>query len=173
MNRYRASVRLVRERLQNQTILGASANWVNGVYMVPWWTRPDQSGGSLNEQASHFVDLTRFLLGQPTRVYAVATPHPEHPQLAGNAVLTLSFPNGILASLYYSCRAAVKAIGFRIFTAREEICLNGWDLNLTDSQEDRLLTMRSQPIVTRSSILKPLVSWMLYLGRVQRQSSVI
>ena len=140
MNRYRASVKLVLERLQSQTILGASANWVNGVYMVPWWTRTDQSGGSLNEQASHFVDLTCFLLGQPISVYAVATPHPEHPQLAGNAVLALSFPNGILASLYYSCCAVVKAIGFRIFTSREEICLSGWDLNLTNSEDDRLLT---------------------------------
>src|SRR5215471_17324210 len=42
MNRYRNSVRLARERLQGCTVLGVSANWVDGIYKVPWWTRSDQ-----------------------------------------------------------------------------------------------------------------------------------
>jgi predicted dehydrogenase len=139
MNRYRASVRLARQRLQGQTLLGACAHWVNGVYKVPWWSCVEQSGGPLNEQATHFVDLARFLLGEPTRVAASATPHPTHPHLVGNAVLTLSFDNAVLASLFYSCRADVKAISFRVFTTCEELCLEGWDLDLIDPEDHRLL----------------------------------
>lgn len=129
MNRYRESIVRLRERLPYETVLGASAHWVNGVYAVPWWTRSEASGGSLNEQATHVIDLFRHLLGEPEAVHAFATPHREHSGIVGNAVVSLSFANGVLATLFYSCQAQAKAMGLRLFTSVGETALQDWDFH--------------------------------------------
>ncbi len=36
----------------------------------PWWRDRSKSGGQLVEQVIHLLDLTRFLLGEPVRVYS-------------------------------------------------------------------------------------------------------
>ena len=45
-------------------VLGAAGNWVNASYAVPWWGRRELSGGPVNEQATHLVDLARHLVGE-------------------------------------------------------------------------------------------------------------
>ena len=133
MNRHRkAIVRLhaeLQERPARDTVLGASAHWVNGIYAVPWWTRHDASGGSLNEQVTHAIDLFRHLLGEPEQVHTQASLHPEHPGLIGSAVVSLSWAGGVLATLFYSCRSTAKAIGLRVFTASGEQVLHDWDFH--------------------------------------------
>jgi len=37
----------------------------------PWWRDKNKSGGQLVEQVIHILDLTRFFLGEPSRVFSV------------------------------------------------------------------------------------------------------
>ncbi len=132
-NRHRESVRWAREALEGKAVLGAAGNWVNASYAVPWWGRREQSGGPVNEQATHLVDLARYLVGEVAQVQAVVAEHPAQPGLAGSAAVTLQFADGALGSLFYSCLATVKEIGFRVFTADGAVRLDGWDLARVDA----------------------------------------
>jgi myo-inositol 2-dehydrogenase/D-chiro-inositol 1-dehydrogenase len=87
----------------------------------------------VNEQATHLVDLARYLVGEVRQVQAVVSEHPERPGMAGSAAVTLEFDHGVLGSLFYSCRATAKEIGFRVFTADGAVRLDGWDLVRADA----------------------------------------
>jgi predicted dehydrogenase len=46
--------------------------WLGGFPGVAWWRRLEESGGQLVEQATHIVDLARYLMGEITSVSCVA-----------------------------------------------------------------------------------------------------
>lgn len=130
MNRYRPSVRSARDALAGERVLGAVGFWVNAVYQVPWWADPRQSGGPVNEQATHLVDLSRFLLGEVTRVRAV--PSPAGDTGAPGAAIVLELARGAAVTLFYSCGVTGKRIGFEAFTPEGGVLLDGWDLRRLD-----------------------------------------
>jgi predicted dehydrogenase len=124
MNRYRASVQAARDAVRSDTVLGLSASWAGGRYAVPWWSEPAHSGGPINEQATHLVDLMRFLVGEISAVQAIADEADEA------ATVNVRFRNGTLGSLLYTCRARHKAISLQVVTQDSRVCLEGWDLRL-------------------------------------------
>jgi predicted dehydrogenase len=130
MNRYRRSVEAARHFLAGVPVLGLSGNWVCGMYKVPWWARKDQSGGQINEQCTHLVDLARYLVGEVVEVQAVAHRPAEAPDVDGEAAVILRFAGGTLGTLFYSCLARTKQIGLQVFTRDGRIALEGWDLEL-------------------------------------------
>ncbi len=135
MNRYRSSVQYARSMINQCCLLGISAYWVGRKYGVPWWLDIEESGGPLNEQATHIIDMCRYLVGEVTTISTCC----------GNAApiltcaATLSFKKGCLASIFYSCEAQEKHIGFRIITAEGGLDLSGWDLRLTSNTIDGTL----------------------------------
>lgn len=131
MNRYRESVAAVRSALADRKLIGFTARWVNGIYSVPWWRQPHLSGGSLNEQATHFIDLTRYLIGEIAEVAVTAHPHPDHPAVIGAAAVHLTAANGISGAFFYSCEATYKSIDYRVFTTTQEFVMEGWDMAVT------------------------------------------
>lgn len=148
MNRYRESVRTARARLSGEKILGANGHWINGMYGVPWWTDRGISGGSLNEQATHLVDLARFLIGEVESVQATAVSCPDRSQLIGTAAITLRCEGDLPCSLIYSCRASYKSIGFQVFTDLGSISLMGWSLDLQNESGSPFM----EPSADRSQI---------------------
>ncbi|MFH1466111.1 MAG: Gfo/Idh/MocA family oxidoreductase [Pseudomonadota bacterium] len=124
MNRYREGVLALRARLRQERVLGAVAHWAGGRYRVPWWADPGQSGGPLNEQATHLVDLLRFLLGE---VEAVRVLVPGGGSDAESAAIALRFTDDRLATILYSCEAEEKLIGLRVFTPHAEHSLLTWE----------------------------------------------
>jgi myo-inositol 2-dehydrogenase/D-chiro-inositol 1-dehydrogenase len=134
MNRYRDSVLRARRLLAARTPLGLTCHWVASVYGVPWWLRSTDSGGPFNEQGTHFIDLCRYLLGEIVQVTAQSPGSTMSADLSDTVIATLEFSSGILGSVFYSCRASVKQIGFKIFSAEASLSLEGWDLRFLDSQ---------------------------------------
>lgn len=132
MNRYRRSVAELRSALELEQPISFQARWINGIYRVPWWSNAAQSGGSLNEQATHFFDLVRFLLGEVSDVSVASEPHPAYSGLVGTAAITFTMRSGVVGSLNYSCRASYKAIAFSVATQSQEFELRGWDLLPTE-----------------------------------------
>lgn len=135
MNRYRDSVLRAREIVAGQSVLGVSAHWLCGRYRVPWWGREDHSGGPINEQATHLVDLVRFLCGEVLDVRGIISP----PTATGGdfqaAAFTLRLENGGVCSMCYSCEATEKMIGMQIFTPQRRVFLDGWDFRLRDEED--------------------------------------
>lgn len=132
MNRYRASVEHARERLRELPVLGFSASWVCGRYGVPWWGDRTLSGGPLNEQMTHMVDLARFLVDEVTHVQATGAARSTPGGELDTAAVTLRMANGGSGTLLYSCGAREKSIGFQAYTPDETIRLDGWDLRSPD-----------------------------------------
>lgn len=126
MNRYRASVRRARSLLETEPALGFAAHWVGAAYRVPWWGDPSLSGGQLNEQCTHLIDLARYLVGEVAEVNAFAQPAVEG---AGNSSVSmvLRFRNGTLGTVLCGSLAREKQIGCRVFTSRGQLVLDGWD----------------------------------------------
>ena len=133
MNRYRGSVRRARSLLAGEPVLGFAAHWVGAAYRVPWWGDPALSGGQLNEQCTHLIDLARHLAGEIDQVTAFAQPNPEG--LPGNAAVSilLRFQGGALGTVICGSLAKEKQIGCRVFTPRGQVALDGWDFRWTPS----------------------------------------
>jgi myo-inositol 2-dehydrogenase/D-chiro-inositol 1-dehydrogenase len=124
MNRYRDGVAQVKTALQKEIPLGFTAHWFGGRYQVPWWSDPLQSGGPINEQCAHLVDLGRYLMGEITSVTAITDGKAD---LSESLALSLQFGGGQLGTLLYSCKATEKSIGLQVVTAHRTMRLAGWD----------------------------------------------
>jgi len=130
MNRYRNSVECARRFLNEAQVLGISGHWVGGMYRVPWWSRRDQSGGQINEQCTHLVDLIRYLVGEIEEVHAMRRQSDEGSDIDTAASINVRFANGTLGNLFYSCLANKKQIDLRIFSPGGMVALQDWDLQL-------------------------------------------
>ena len=136
MNRYRSSVLQARAFLERSEPIGITCNWVGTPYRVGWWLQRTHSGGPFNEQATHFVDLCRFLMGEVVEVSALARNSDAHAGIDDTITVTMRFANGTLGTLLYSCRAAGKQIGLEVFTSAGNMRLEGWDLKLTGAGQE-------------------------------------
>ena len=121
-NRHRASLKYVKESIDQEKVLGFSAQWVGGAYKVPWWSQVSESGGAVNEQATHLLDMARYLLGEVTSVQAMSSD-----PASTSCVISLEFANDAVGSIFYSYGYSDKSIGISIFTSDRTLRLEGWD----------------------------------------------
>jgi predicted dehydrogenase len=70
--RYLDIVERARELLEDNPAHLAMGYWLDGVPPPAWWAQESQSGGQLVEQATHILDLARYLMGEVSAVGAVA-----------------------------------------------------------------------------------------------------
>lgn len=128
MNRCRASVRRAKQFVVDRGAAVVMCHWASRPYGVPWWNRTQASGGPFNEQATHLVDLCRYVVGEIVAVEA----------LAGRAAnvtdgpptrfaVALRFENGALGTLCYTCDAPEKYIAFEVVSSEGNVKLEGWD----------------------------------------------
>ena len=136
MNRYRNSVLHARAVLRSRTLLGMAAHWIGRKYAVPWWSVRELSGGPFNEQATHLMDLFRFLAGSVEPVNTLAT-GPDGAETTVLALLRLA--GGAVGSFLYSCEAKEKDILIAIETPEGVLELRGWDLELVRNTIDGVL----------------------------------
>ena len=129
MNRYREGLLQAKAALEKEEVLGLTIHWFGGRYGVPWWSDPGQSGGPINEQCSHLVDLCRYLIGEIVTVQALASDEQKAPE---SLALSLRFAGGQLGTLLYSCKAIEKAIGLHAVTPHRTIQLESWEFRSPD-----------------------------------------
>jgi myo-inositol 2-dehydrogenase / D-chiro-inositol 1-dehydrogenase len=113
----------------------AVATWLDKVPPPPWWPYVAQSGGQIVEQATHVVDLLRFLIGEVVSVHAAGTRLDRG--LSGDVddacAATLRFDSGAVASL-----ASTSLLGWKHRT-RVDLFADGVAIHLA---EDDLLVRR-------------------------------
>jgi predicted dehydrogenase len=95
----------------------------------------EHSGGPINDQMTHLVDLCRFLVGEVVDVVAIGgnnTPAGEHPK----AAVAINFVNGACGTLFYSFLAHEKEIAFSAFTEEGAMHLRDWDFKAPGDVEE-------------------------------------
>jgi len=131
MNRYRESVRLAKSLAERHEVVAVMCHWACKPYSVPWWGLADQSGGAINEQATHVVDLCRFVAGEVTEVKALSSGARDATDGATTRIAAaLLFKSGAVGTLAYTCDAPDKFIAFEIVTRAGALRLEGWDFAL-------------------------------------------
>jgi predicted dehydrogenase len=91
---------IARERMAGKSISAVYAYWIGGFPGVMWWRRQAQSGGQMNEQATHVVDIARHLIGgKAVSVYAqgsrgIGSEKWEKHDVCDHIVATVTFDSG-------------------------------------------------------------------------------
>lgn len=135
MNRYRPSVLAARAAAAASTVSAVAVHWASKRYAVPWWGQPDLSGGPFNEQATHIVDLVRFVVGEIVDVRAIAGPSGDEKNVS-RAAVAMRFENGAVGTLAYTCEADDKHIGLHVMSGAGAIELRGWNFANSDAGDD-------------------------------------
>lgn len=83
--------------------------WIGGTPGVAWWRVKALSGGQTVEQTTHVFDIARYLMGEVTSVYGVAstglvTDMADYDVEDASSV-SLTFENGAVATILSSCIA--------------------------------------------------------------------
>lgn len=104
--------------------------WLDQTPPPAWWHRADTSGGQIVEQATHIIDLARFLAGDVTEVFGLAASRPraDFPGLDVPTASTaaLRFASGAIANLSATCLLRWNhRVGLHVFA-------DGLALELTD-----------------------------------------
>lgn len=110
-----------------------SGYWLDSTPPPAWWWKQDQSGGQLNEQATHIVDLARVLAGEVVQVFGLAghTSRPDFPGLDVPTVSTASlrFASGAIGTIGSTCLLGWNhRVGLHLFGDRLAIEVTDHDL---------------------------------------------
>ncbi len=128
-NRYRPGVINLRERITEEEVLGISAHWIAGPYAKPWWMEPAQSGGPVNEQATHMIDLIRYLVPEIEEVSFVGAGNAEGTERCHSWSAHFRLTCGAPCTFIFSCKGSEKQIGINVMTRKAERRLEGWDFH--------------------------------------------
>jgi myo-inositol 2-dehydrogenase / D-chiro-inositol 1-dehydrogenase len=132
MNRYRDSVLCARQQIQAAFPIAIAFQWFSARYGVPWWLDLNQSGGPVNEQCTHYIDLCRFFCGEISEAQALVRPLIGATGAEGTVAINLRLENGLIGSGLYSCEASHKQMAFEVFLPDRSVRLEGWDLRMTE-----------------------------------------
>ena len=137
MNRYRQSLRRVRDLLKIHKPVIMHGGWVGGgpaayTGIWSWWVQKDKSGGQFLEQTTHTIDLARFLFGDVTHVYAIAVrdrrKRPDFYTIEDASMVQLAFANGAAANLYSSCSTSIGGgVTLTVFGTDFKAEYTGWE----------------------------------------------
>jgi predicted dehydrogenase len=106
--RYMDTVDEARRLLRDTPARLVSGYWLDQTPPPNWWWHEAQSGGQIVEQATHVVDLARYLVGEITEVYAAASRAEMREGFPGLDVATgtgvsLKFAGGAVGTLAATC----------------------------------------------------------------------
>jgi len=120
--RYSQAADTARELLADRTVGMAIGTYLGGMPGTPWWRVQAQSGGQVVEQATHVVDLQRYLVGEIESIHTAAATRlmTDAPNLDINDVsaATFQFANGAVGTLLNTC-------------GLNEVPVERWDHGLT------------------------------------------
>ena len=131
--RYLDTVEQARALLSDNPAQLLSGYWLDQTPPPQWWWKADRSGGQMVEQATHIIDLARYLIGEVTEVYGRVgfKSRPDFPGLDVPAVTTasLTFQSGVIANISSTCLLGWShKVGLNIFADRLAIELTDHDI---------------------------------------------
>ncbi len=139
-----------------QLVLGT---WLGSTPNAAWWVRQGGSGGQVLEQATHILDLMRYLVGECEVVAAGAAdaPYPARgdADIADASAVLLRFASGAMGTLATSRMLdAPHRVGLECFSAGQSLTLDivphrlrvgrGSEIVETLTGDDLMATYRAQ-----------------------------
>ncbi len=131
--RYLDTVDEARALLRDNPAQLVSGYWLDSTPPPQWWWKQDQSGGQMVEQATHLLDLARFLLGEVVEVYG-RTAYRERDDFPGldvptTTTATLTFASGVVANIASTCLLGWNhRVGLHMFADKLAIELTDHDI---------------------------------------------
>jgi myo-inositol 2-dehydrogenase / D-chiro-inositol 1-dehydrogenase len=133
MNRYRRGINRAKELLADDPAVLVHGAWIGGTPGVPWWRVRELSGGQIVEQTTHTFDLARYLVGEPTVVYAHgATGYVQDMpgyDVEDASAVSVQFANGAVGSLISSCatRTGGGGVQLMVVAVNHVATFTGWE----------------------------------------------
>ena len=150
--RYLESIQYLKSILEDHTVGIVTGRWMGSMPEVGWWRNQALSGGQLNEQATHIVDLLRYLLGESEEVHAyesqrVMSTRKEDVTVADVGTVNLRFKSGVIANVTNTCilPEGLDEIGFTIYT---DLALIEWTpeaLTIKNGSVEEVVTNTQDP----------------------------
>lgn len=110
-----------RERLSTNPARLVTARWLSGTPAPAWWLRAAVGGGQVVEQATHFYDLARHLVGEADVLAAASTRDepvvPDGSDLADATAALLRFETGAVGTFANTRRLATATVEIELAAA--------------------------------------------------------
>ncbi len=131
--RYLDTVDEARRRLADNPAHLMTGFWLDATPPPQWWWRNDGSGGQIVEQATHLIDLARFLAGDVVEVQAMAARRDragfEGLDVPTATTATLRFAGGAIATLSATCLLGWNhRVGLHVFADRMAMEITDHDI---------------------------------------------
>lgn len=110
--RYGRGSQAVKKFLAGRRVSVVQGYWDGNFVKAPWWKQEKLSGGQLVEQATHIVDLARYMAGEVKSVYSSATTGAmsdiEDYDITDASITNLHFDSGAVGFIATSCIGGVE-----------------------------------------------------------------
>jgi predicted dehydrogenase len=131
--RYLDTVALARQMLKGKVVTLAQGCFTCGMPDVWWWRQMEKSGGQFVEQTTDLFDLVRYLCGEVSEVFAMASngcmSNVENYDIQDSSVAVLRFKNGACGAISASCVPTYHGrFGLEIVTPEATYMLRGTSL---------------------------------------------
>ncbi|OUS75003.1 oxidoreductase [Paenibacillus sp. MY03] len=137
--RYLDVAQQARHYLSNKEIGMVRAHYLSGFVETPWWRDMAKSGGQLVEQATHTVDITRYLAGDVKSVYARMKfgllEHKPGTTIPSVATVCLDFESGAVGHIDTSCIQSDWSSAIEVLGRDFKLTLAGRKLTILEGEE--------------------------------------
>ncbi|KZE54652.1 oxidoreductase [Brevibacillus parabrevis] len=139
--RYLDIVQQAREYLADKQIALVRGHYLTKFVETPWWRQMGKSGGQLVEQATHTLDMMRFLAGDVEKVYAqmslLVSQDIEGIDIPDVSAVSMVFTTGALGHLDTCFIQADHRTGVEILGKHFRVLIDGRQLTITDESGTR------------------------------------
>jgi predicted dehydrogenase len=146
----------VREILAGNPVRLFTARWLSGTPAPAWWLREEVGGGQVVEQATHFYDLARLLVGEATVVGAASTREepvvPSGADVVDATAAVVRFETGAVGSFANTRRLASAVVEVELAAADLLITIRRvgdnpgtWEVVIDDGQRVRTIPPGRDP----------------------------
>jgi predicted dehydrogenase len=153
----------VRDRLVGNPVRLFTARWLSGTPAPAWWLREEVGGGQVVEQATHFYDLARLLVGEATVVGAASTRDepvvPEGADVVDATAAVLRFDTGAVGSFANTRRLASAVVEVELAASDMLITIRrvgddpgSWEVVMDDGRAVRTIPPGRSPYEAQAAV---------------------
>ena len=154
----------VRERLAGNPVHLFTARWLSDTPAPAWWRREEAGGGQVVEQATHFYDLARLLVGEASVVGAASTREepvvPTGTDVVDATAAVLRFETGAVGSFANTRRLASAVVEVELASSDLLITIRrvgddpgGWEVVFDDGRSVRTVPPGRSPYEAQAAVL--------------------
>ncbi|MGO0062346.1 Gfo/Idh/MocA family protein [Brevibacillus fluminis] len=139
--RYLDIVAQAKAYVADKTIAMVRGHYLTSFVQTPWWREQAKSGGQLVEQATHTLDMMRYLAGDVSKVYAHAAlrvmgdvPGLDIPDVTS---VSLAFSSGAIGTLDTTFTQPDHRTGVEVLGKGFRLQISGRDLTIVDAEGTR------------------------------------